>query len=255
MGHGYNFRRETAKLAVKRWLRQVANACIHGATGGSGTVTVRASKGGRRRHIVLNDNGMAPFERHVAGRPGSALIFIRPDGSAHGRSQQRRPLLAACERADRPAGQALLDLLKERRDVFFGYSSSSETTAAAIKRYLLSVGARVLDWLTDFFPGRTILDQIEQAAARSIGGILLFTKDDDLKNEGPTADVVAVPRDNVVFKAGYFIGLKGKHNVLIIREAGSKMPADLGGDIYASLSDKASIKPIERTLAAFLDAI
>jgi hypothetical protein len=49
--------------------------------------------------------------------------------------------------------------------------------------------------------------------------------------------------------------LKGKHNVLIIPESGSKMPADLGGDIYASLRDKNSIEPIERTLKAFMDVI
>jgi predicted nucleotide-binding protein len=66
---------------------------------------------------------------------------------------------------------------------------------------------------------------------------------------------MSVPRDNVVFEAGYFIGLKGKHNVLIVREAGSKMPADLGGDIYASLPDKADIRPIERTLPGFMGAI
>ena len=65
----------------------------------------------------------------------------------------------------------------------------------------------------------------------------------------------AVPRDNVIFKAGYFIGLKGKRNVLVIREAGSKMPADLGGDIYASLLDKTNITPIERSLSAFIGAI
>ena len=145
------------------------------------------------------------------------------------------------------------NLLAERRDVFLGYSSLSETTAASIKRFLLSLGARVLDWQTDFIPGRTILDQIEQAAARSVGGIFLFTKDDDIVDHGQRE--TAVPRDNVVFEAGYFIGLKGKRNVLIIRESGSKMPADLGGDIYASLADKANIAPIERTLAAFMGAI
>ena len=144
-------------------------------------------------------------------------------------------------------------LLEERRDVFLGYSAASGTTAAAIKRFLLSLGAKVLDWQTDFIPGRTILEQIEQAAARCIGGVFLFTKDDDLADQG--RGIQAVPRDNVVFEAGYFIGLKGKRNVLIIRESGSKMPADLGGDIYASLADKANIAPIERTLAAFMGAI
>jgi len=145
------------------------------------------------------------------------------------------------------------NLLSERRDVFLGYCSTSAPTAASIKRYLLSLGARVLDWQTDFIPGRTILEQIEEAAARSIGGIFLFTKDDDLLDHGQRD--TSVPRDNVVFEAGYFIGLKGKRNVLIVRETGSKMPADLGGDIYGALADKTNIAPIERTLTAFLDAI
>ena len=65
----------------------------------------------------------------------------------------------------------------------------------------------------------------------------------------------AAPRDNVVFEAGYFIGLKGKRNVLIVRESGSKMPADLGGDIYASLPDKSNIAPIERTVSAFIGSM
>ena len=145
------------------------------------------------------------------------------------------------------------ELLKKRRDVFLGYCSSSKMTAAAIKRYLRGLGAEVLDWQTDFIPGRTILDQIEEAASLSIGGIFLFTKDDDLVDHGQRD--TAAPRDNVVFEAGYFIGLKGKRNVLIIRETGSKMPADLGGDIYGSLPDKADITPIEGTLSAFLGAI
>jgi hypothetical protein len=66
---------------------------------------------------------------------------------------------------------------------------------------------------------------------------------------------LAVPRDNVVFEAGYFIGLKGKHNVLIVRETGSKLPADLGGDIYASLADRADTTPIRPTLSAFVSSL
>src|SRR5262245_25319148 len=145
------------------------------------------------------------------------------------------------------------NLLDERRDVFLGYSSKSQATAANVKRFLLSLGAKVLDWQTDFIPGRTILEQIEQAAARCVGGIFLFTKDDDLADTSKAES--AVPRDNVVFEAGYFIGSKGKRNVLIVRESGSKMPADLGGDIYASLVDRTDIAPIERTLEGFMQAI
>ena len=103
-----------------------------------------------------------------------------------------------------------------------------------MKRFLESLARPTsFDWEMDFIPGRTILEQIEAAAKRSVGGIFLFTKDDDLLDGVPTA--VSAPRDNVVFEAGYFIGVKGKRNVLIVRETNSKMPADLGGDIYASL--------------------
>lgn len=42
----------------------------------------------------------------------------------------------------------------------------------------------------------------------------------------------------MVFEAGYFIRAKGKDRVLIIREAGAEMPADLGGDIYGTLRDR-----------------
>lgn len=143
--------------------------------------------------------------------------------------------------------------LDARRDVFLGYSGKSETTAKTVKEYLLSEGATVLDWMTDFIPGRTILDQIERAAARCRGGIFLFTKDDDLARQARTE--TAVPRDNVVFEAGYFVGVKGKRSVLIVRESGSKMPADLGGDIYAALKNKLDITPIKRTLQSFIRAL
>jgi hypothetical protein len=41
--------------------------------------------------------------------------------------------------------------------------------------------------------------------------------------------------------------------VLIVCESGSKMPADLGGDIYARLEDRTDIDPIKPTLGKFLD--
>jgi hypothetical protein len=146
-----------------------------------------------------------------------------------------------------------VDRLEQRRDVFLGYCSASSALAAEVKLQMQAFGANVLDWQTDFIPGRSILEQIEHAAARSIAGVFLFTKDDDLAAKDNAT--VAAPRDNVVFEAGYFIGLKGKQNVLIIRESGSKMPADLGGDVYAALPNKESIEPIKRSLEAFLKVI
>jgi hypothetical protein len=41
----------------------------------------------------------------------------------------------------------------------------------------------------------------------------------------------------------------------VVREAGAKMPADLGGDIYASLDDKANIEPVKSVMRKFIAAL
>ena len=144
----------------------------------------------------------------------------------------------------------------KRRDVFLGYCGASVGTAQNLKRFLTdTLKVKVLDWSdsADFPPARNILQLIEHASGRCSAGIFLFTKDDDLATAA-TADK-AVPRDNVVFEAGYFINAKGKDRVLIIREAGAKMPADLGGDVYAPLADRSNIGPIEQIVRNFVDGL
>jgi hypothetical protein len=144
--------------------------------------------------------------------------------------------------------------LAERRDIFLGYCSSSSATAAKIKTFLTGqLGLSVLDWATDFDLSTTILEQIELASIRCGAGIFLFTRDDALAGVG--GKDAAVPRDNVVFEAGFFSAIKGKARILIVRESGAKMPADLGGDIYASLTDKRDIGPIKTGLKKFTDSL
>jgi predicted nucleotide-binding protein len=143
--------------------------------------------------------------------------------------------------------------LENRRDVFLGYSSASSGIAANIKRYLKGddLNVTVLDWRKDFAPAQTILQQITEAGARCSGGIFLFTQDDKLTDDADTHK--AVPRDNVVFEAGYFLHAKGKERVLIVLEEGAKMLGDLGGDVYISLTDKTNIEPLEYALKQFVE--
>jgi hypothetical protein len=145
-----------------------------------------------------------------------------------------------------------LDRLEKRRDVFLSYCSGSEDIAVKVKRYLVdTLRASVLDWYADFAPAGSILDQIQEAGSRCSAGIFLFTKDDTL---GPGGEIkVAVPRDNVVFEAGYFAHAKGKERVLIIREDGSKIPADLGGDIYAPLRNRGDISDVKPYVERFVE--
>ena len=142
-----------------------------------------------------------------------------------------------------------LDQLKERHDVFLGYCSKAGDTANAINLFLTKLGVSVFDW-ADFSAGGNILDEIERASSVSSAGIFLFTQDDFLEEvQGDRA----APRDNVVFEAGYFTQSKGPERVLIIRENGVKMPADVGGNIYLPLMNRKNISSIETQLRSFVE--
>lgn len=142
------------------------------------------------------------------------------------------------------------DQIAQRSDVFLGYSRKARSTAQAVHLFLKErLNLKVRDWQIDFAAAGIILDEIETAAKMCSGGIFLFTKDDALEGN----EMRAAPRDNVVFEAGYFAAAKGRDRVLIIREEGAKMPADLGGNIYLSLSDKEDIRPIESAIRDFVE--
>jgi integrase len=65
----------------------------------AGMITVRLSKAGKARHVVLNDEGRELFEALTAGRAPRELIFKRSDGEPWGPSHQKRPLEEASRRA------------------------------------------------------------------------------------------------------------------------------------------------------------
>ncbi len=142
------------------------------------------------------------------------------------------------------------DQIAERSDVFLGYSSKARSTAQAVHLFLKErLGLRVRNWELDFAAGGIILDEIETAARLCGGGIFLFTKDDALEGN----EMRAAPRDNVVFEAGFFAAARGRDRVLIIREEGAKMPADLGGNIYLPLAARDDIRPIESAIREFVE--
>jgi integrase len=65
----------------------------------AGTVTVSAAKSGKPRHVVLTEDGIALFAAHTANKSGMALVFVKPDGKAWGKSHQHRPVREACQGA------------------------------------------------------------------------------------------------------------------------------------------------------------
>jgi predicted nucleotide-binding protein len=116
-----------------------------------------------------------------------------------------------------------------------GYFSKASELAATVKSALTDEALSVMDWATDFVPGRTIMQEVARAAQLCRTGLFLFTADDPINSEStPTI----VPRDNVLLEAGYFASSKSLSRVLIVREKGVNMPADLGGIIYHTFDSK-----------------
>jgi len=124
--------------------------------------------------------------------------------------------------------------LKRRSDFFLGYSSAAKKLAQALRSHLESRDVKTLDWDRDFVRGSHLFGEIERAAKNCSAAILLFTKADVMlaPEEVENAEPVSIPRDNVVFEAGYFAHAKSKPRVLIILEKGVKLPSDLEGDLH-----------------------
>lgn len=189
--------------------------------------------------LVIAEKGIA--ERGVTWTgAGYPIAYIPPDATAAslvtGTFPQRFGVWA--------------DEVAERSDVFLGYSSKAESTAQAIDLFLTKrMGLKVRDWKIYFTASGIIIDEIEKASELCSGGIFLFTKDDVMQGD----EQKAAPRDNVVFEAGYFAAARGRDRVLIIREEGAKMPADLGGNIYLTITDRNDIRPIETAIREFVE--
>jgi integrase len=66
----------------------------------AGVITVRESKAGKPRHVVLTDEGQRLFAGLTAGKLRAASIFTREDGGVWGKSHQLRPMQEACKRAN-----------------------------------------------------------------------------------------------------------------------------------------------------------
>ena len=65
----------------------------------SGTIHIRKSKSGKARHVVLTPEGAEFFAQHCAGRSGGEIMFQHADGAGWKKSEQARPMRAACEHA------------------------------------------------------------------------------------------------------------------------------------------------------------
>jgi predicted nucleotide-binding protein len=140
--------------------------------------------------------------------------------------------------------------VNDRYHLFLGYSGNARSTAVEVKSFLETLDVRVMDWQTDFKPGKAVLERIREAEQRCKGGIFLFMKDDTVVSNGQQIDA---PRDNVVFEAGYFMNTKGSERTLLICEQGVKILSDLRGVLYLELEARNNIAAIQYALREFIE--
>jgi integrase len=72
---------------------------VHDFNPDAGTLTVRKSKSGKTRHVVLTEEGVRLFAQLSAGRGGHEAMLMRANGEPFGVAHQARPISKACERA------------------------------------------------------------------------------------------------------------------------------------------------------------
>lgn len=141
-----------------------------------------------------------------------------------------------------------LAAVRQQRHVFLGYSSKAKPMADAVSRFITQeLGLSVLDW-HDPPPSGVIIQNIAKLERRTMFGLFLFTKDD--KQVGKDGQE-SVPRDNVIYEAGYFAGAKGPEWVLIIREGAARVPTDLGGFTYVNVKNRSDLGSVESQIRAY----
>jgi integrase len=72
---------------------------VHDYNPDADTITIGKSKSGKARHVILTPEGAEFFRQLCAGRDGTESIFRGANGSIWNRSDQARPMRAACARA------------------------------------------------------------------------------------------------------------------------------------------------------------
>ena len=120
--------------------------------------------------------------------------------------------------------------------VFIG--SSAEKKGLDIARAVQSelqhdYSAEIWNQNTVFYLGKTTIAALEDAVDTYDFGIFVFTPDDKVIKRGQKADV---PRDNVIFELGLFIGKLSRFRAFALQPRGVKLqlPSDLKGMTVAS---------------------
>lgn len=103
--------------------------------------------------------------------------------------------------------------------VFIGSSREALPIANEIAAAITTPDTDVRIWTNDavFVPMKTAIEALEVAVRQSDFAILVFSPDDQLRSRGTNH---VVPRDNVIFELGLFMGALGRERAFIVMPRG-----------------------------------
>lgn len=143
--------------------------------------------------------------------------------------------------------------------VFIGSSREALPIAKEIEAGISTPGTDVRIWTNDsvFLPMKTTIEALERAVRQSDFAILVFAPDDKLRSRGKNH---VVPRDNVIFELGLFMGALGRERAFIVmprlglplKSQGLKRIVDVltGAPTLKVPSDLLSLTPLTYDAAA-----
>lgn len=99
--------------------------------------------------------------------------------------------------------------------VFIGSSREALEIAQEIEAGIATADTDVRVWTNDavFVPGKATIEALESTVRESDFAILVFAPDDKLRSRGKNH---LVPRDNVIFELGLFMGALGRERAFIV---------------------------------------
>jgi len=126
---------------------------------------------------------------------------------------------------------------KKETRVFVASSSKSIAVAESLKRCLTDQEIAVVPWkdLGVFPLSEHIIESLERAANRCQFAVFILGQDDVIKRE--TGEHY-IPRDNVVFELGIFLGRIGRKRSYMLKPQGVdiRLPTDLSGVTWAEFT-------------------
>ena len=115
---------------------------------------------------------------------------------------------------------------KPKVRVFIGSSTEGVDVADALETRLMSRGCDVTLWTEGFDLSDTFMESLEEASELAEFAVMVLTPDDARTKRGADGQI---PRDNVVFELGLFMGKLGRGRTFAVRHPKAELPTDLSG--------------------------